>query len=62
MIRQTILSIAFAIGILYSVYEVISEYKTNKRKTTKKIVTYKMRYYSLWIIIFAYLVYSQWTM
>jgi hypothetical protein len=60
MIRQILLSIVFSIGILYSVYEVLCECKANKRKYAKDVVTYKMRYYSLWIIIFVYLIYMQW--
>ena len=58
MIRPIILSIVFSIGLLYSMYEVLNEYKTRKNTSNRK--SYKMRYYILWGIIFSYLIYAQW--
>lgn len=60
MIRQILFSIVFTIGILYSIYEVMRECKSKKWKSIKGMVTYKARYYSLWAIIYAYLIYMQW--
>lgn len=61
MNRQIILSIVFAIGVFYSIYEVIREWRCNKQKSTKATVTYKMKYYALWTVVFAYLIYMELT-
>lgn len=54
MTRHILLTILFGIGILYSLYEIIKEWKTKGEKTP-----YKMKYYSLLLILFAYLIYIQ---
>lgn len=58
MIRSIILSIVFVVGLIYSVYEVLKEYKI--RKNASNMESYKMRYHILWGIIFTYLIYMQW--
>lgn len=60
MMRPIFLSILFSVGIMISAYQLMSEYKSNKCKSPKGSVSYKTRYYSLWTIIFAYLIYMQW--
>lgn len=59
MIRPVILTIVFSIGLIYSAYEVLNEYKIRKNTSNKE--SYKMRYYILWGIIYSYLIYMQWT-
>ena len=59
MIRPIIHTIVFSIGLIYSLYEGLNEYKIRGNTSNKK--SYKMRYYILWGIIFSYLIYMQWT-
>lgn len=56
MIRNIILSIVFGAGIVYYLYVAIKELTSKKEKNY-----YKIKYYSLWAIIFAYLIYMQYT-
>lgn len=41
-------------GFLYSVYEIIKEWKSKKEKTP-----YKMKYYVLWAVVYVELLYIQ---
>lgn len=54
MIRHIILTILFSLGFLYSIYEIIKEWKSKKEKTP-----YKMKYYALWAVVYVELLYIQ---
>lgn len=56
MSHKIILSIVFGAGIVYYIYVAIKEWTSKKEKNY-----YKIKYYSLWSIIFAYLIYMQYT-
>ncbi len=58
MIRPIVLSVVFVIGILFSIYEVFVEFKSLKDKKSG-IISYKIKYFSLWIVVYLYLVYTQ---
>ena len=54
MTRTVVLTVVFCIGIIYSGYQAIMDLKSAKGE-----MTYKGKYYSLWTVLFAYLVYMQ---
>ncbi len=58
MIRPIVLSVVFVIGILFSIYEVFVEFKSLKDKKSG-IISYKIKYFSFWIVVYLYLVYTQ---
>ena len=59
MMRKILLTILFGIGIIFCLYKIIHEYRLNKEKTEGVKFSYKMKYYSLWAIIYSYLIYIQ---
>ena len=59
--KEIIYTILFGIGILFSLFEIIKEYKKRREESKKAEETsYKIKYISLWIVIFAYIIYMQW--
>ena len=58
MIRHIILTVLFSLGLIYSVYEVIKEYKSSDRKPYDE--NYKKRYYLLLSALYLYLILAQW--
>lgn len=57
--KQIIFSVLFGIGFLYSTYEVVREWKSRKGKTSEEGDSYKLKYFSLWMVVYAYLVWLQ---
>ena len=60
MMREIIHTILFGIGFVFCIFEVIQELRKNKKDSKKERTSYKVKYYSIWSVLYLYLVYIQW--
>lgn len=64
MTKEIVLTVVFALGILWYSVDIFRDWKREDQDGDESgvgRVSYKIKYKSLWILIFAYLISLQWT-
>lgn len=59
MTRHIILTILFALGLARTAGIALGEWRARRHGAATQ--PYKMKYHALWSLLFAYLIYTQWS-